>query len=366
VIRVSEALQYEPAKSGFYNQWFILPQALAVLAHSSYQHLLLRFINLESTEVLMKAKVALIVILLGLTGIANANHNDDSVLVDTLYAVHSLTHSIYHNMETDDYMCYPNSSSLEILYGRSSFIGPGIIEARSIVTFQTTPVPEGYHIHSAEISLYCDWYWDNSHDWIWPHYYLTPYQVLIDHIQFESILPVVFGQAALAENVAVLQDSAHIGWVRTDVTESYLDDLQQSRSYSQYRLHFHPDYDVTGYQVDYVVYSRGPDSPPKLIVTYQNEVSNSDEAYTPESFLIKRLYPLPVHGILNIELEEKHRGTASLSLYDLKGRLVNSYDKLNFHNGPVQLQLPECPSGIYFIKVKAGRESEIRRISVIK
>jgi len=299
-------------------------------------------------------------------GIVNAIQNEGSVLVDTLYAELSLTNSIFHNMQTDTYMFFPNYTTLEISYGRSGFGDPGIIEARAVASFPTVSVPFGYHVQRAEISLYCEWYWDNSIDTVWPHYYSTPYQVLIDHVQFASILPSVFGQAALAANVAVLQDSAYIGWIGTDVTNCYLANLQQSRTYSQYRLHFPPGYDVSGYQVDYVQYARLDGGIPKLVITYQQDVSNSDEVSPPESVLIKRLYPLPVRGVLSIELEEKRCSTAIIQLYDLKGRLVKCYDNLNFHNGPVQLHLPDCPSGIYYIKVKAGQKSEIRRITIIK
>jgi len=314
----------------------------------------------------MKRLLALMVLFLGIMGIVNAIQSENIVLVDTLYAELPLTNSIFHNMETDTYMYYPNYNSLGIHYGRSAYGGPGILEGRSVVTFPTVSVPIGFHIQRAEISLYCEWYLNNSEDWMWPYYYSSPYQVMIDHIHFDSILPVVFGQNALSPNVAVLQDSAYIGWVTTDVTNSYVDDVQQSRTYSQYRLHFPPGYDVTGYQADLAQYSRGPISPPKLIVTYQKDVSNSDDVSPPVSNVIKRLYPLPVREVLSIELEDKYNIAASIYLYDLKGRLVHVYDKLSFNSDPVHLQLPDCPSGIYFLKVESGLKKEIRRITILK
>ena len=314
----------------------------------------------------MKAKVALMVLFLGMLGIVNAIQSEGLVLVDTLYAELSLTNSIFHNMQTDTYMFYPNYTSLEIRYGRNGFGDPGIVEARAFVTFPIGSVPLGYHIHSAEISQYCEYYLNNSEDLIWPTYYSNPYQVMIDHIQFGSFLPSVFGQNALASNVAMLQDSGYIGWIGTDVTNSYLDDIQQERTHSQYRLHFPLGYDVVGYQADLVSYSRGPISPPKLIISYQEDVSNSDDVSPPVSSLIKRWYPLPVRGVLNIELQEKHRSTAMIYLYDLKGRLVHVYDKLSFNYDSVKLQFPECPSGIYFLKVESGHKRDVRRITIIK
>jgi len=289
----------------------------------------------------------------------------DIEIVDTLYAELSLTNSIFHNIESDTYLYYPHYNSLEISYGRSSIVGPGMIEGRGVASFQIDPVPLGYHIQSVEFQSYCCWYWDNSDDTVWPHYYSTPYQVMIDHIQFDTILPEVFGQNTLSPNVAVLQDSAYIGWVGTDVTGSYLDDLQQSRTFSQYRLHFPPGYDVVGSEVDLADYARGPGYP-RLRVSYRKDVSNSDEISQPISNMIKGLYPMPVHGVLNIEIEERYRSTVSIYLYDLKGRIINVYDGIRFNQYPVQINLPDCSSGIYFLKVKAGEKSEIRRITIIK
>jgi hypothetical protein len=314
----------------------------------------------------MKAKVALMVLFLGIMGIVNAIQSENIVLVDTLYAELSLTNSIFHNMLTDTYMYVPNYTSLEIRYGRNSFGNPGIVEARGVVSFHIPPLPMGYNVQSTIFQANCEWYWDNSNEDIWPHYYSTPYQVLLDHIQFDSISPAVFGQNALSPNVAVLQDSAYIGWVTTDVTNSYVDDVQQSRTYSQYRLHFPLGYDVVGYEADYIRYGRLDWGTPKLIITYQKNVSNSDDISPPVSSLIKRLYPLPVRGVLHIELEDKYYNAASIYLYDLKGRLVELYDDLNFQNDPIQFQLPDCPSGIYYMKVESGLKKEIRRITILK
>ena len=313
----------------------------------------------------MKTKTVLILLFVGMLGIAAATPKID-VKVDTLYAELALTNSIFHNMQTDTYMYYPNYSSLEIRFARSAWGDPGIIESRGVVTFPVCSVPIGYHIQRAEIHLYCFWYLNNSQDWIWPCYYSTPYHVMIDHMQFDSILPAVFGQTALTPNIAVVQDSAYIGWIGTDVTNCYLDDLQQSRTYSQYRLHFLEEYDVSGYQADLVQYGRGDWGTPIFIITYQQDVSNSDEVSPTVSSLVKRLYPLPARGVLNIELEDKHCNAASIYLYDLKGRLVYVYDKLNFNNDPVQLHLPDCSSGIYFLRVEAGQKSELKRITIFQ
>ncbi|MDZ4121506.1 MAG: T9SS type A sorting domain-containing protein, partial [Candidatus Cloacimonadaceae bacterium] len=299
-----------------------------------------------------------------LLGFAHAQ--DDRVIIDTLYAEYPLTNTIYYNMQTGVYRIFSNYTSLQISYGRSSWDDPGIQESRGFVTFTANPAPNGYYIQSAEIRAYCWWYVADSYSWTWPDYYATPYQVMLDHIEYDSFTPAVFGQTALESDIAVLQDSAYIGWLGTDVTGSYLDDIQQSRVYSQYRIRFPAGYDVSGYDADLVSYSRGPNAGPRLIVTYLKDVSNSDEVSPAITGLIKRMYPMPAHSVINIELDGKLNSTASVLVYDIKGRLVRVYRDLHIANDPLQLQLPDCPSGIYFIRVDNGTRSQVKKITLVR
>ena len=204
-------------------------------------------------------------------------YDDDSVLVDTIYCEpNPMTGAIYYNMDFHDYYHFPNISFLDIGYAYAQFIGSGIFEFRSFITFDTRPVPNDYIISSATLHLYCCYYWDNNIENIWPQYYSTIYTVNIDHIQYETIASSVFDIGSLTPNVGVLQDSAYVGWVSSPVTESYLDDIEQSREYSQFRLRFPPGHDILLYQGDYVGYSNNPSShspsDPHLIVIYHKPV----------------------------------------------------------------------------------------------
>jgi len=293
-------------------------------------------------------------------------NRDELVLVDTVCAVIPLTNSIFYNMQTNAYSYFPNYATLEIRYGRNGWGDPGIIEVRAFATFQTQAIPHNYYIYRAELQFYCTYFFDNSDELVWPQYYSIPYQVLIDHIQFESFLPEIFGQQALSPNIAVLQDSAYIGWVGTDITNSYLEDIQQSRAYSQYRLHFPQGYDVSGYEVDMVYYGRGPEASPKLILTYHKTVSNNDAVLPVHSDLINGIYPQPSRDVLNIEFIDKNTSSIDLSLYDLKGRLVHSETDIPILNGTTQLHITDYPSGIYYLKVTDRHRCQTRKFTIMK
>ncbi len=292
--------------------------------------------------------------------------DDQFVLVDTVYVeLAGLTGTIFYNMLDNTYVYYPNETSLSIGYGRSPWGNPGIREYRSLVTFQTRQIPTDYFIHSVILQAYCQYYVDNSEDLIWPHYYSTPYPVQVDHLSFATIAPEVFNLIPLSANVAVLQDSAYIGWIGTDITNSYLDDIQQSRTYSQYRWHFPPYYDVSGYAQDWVSYSKGPVASPKLIVTYHKTVSVSDETLPIQCDLINGIYPHPSRSILNIVFKDKNTSSIDINLYDLRGRLVHSESYIPILSGVIQFHINDYPSGIYFLKVTDRHRSQMKKITIV-
>ncbi len=298
-------------------------------------------------------------------------YRNESVLVDTIYSEPiPMTGAIFHNMDMNTYYHFPNEPSLIIAYGDRSMIGNGIEESRSFITFETMPVPNDYTISSVMLRLKCEYYWDGNIDLIWPHYYSTPYSVIIDHIQFDTIAPSVFDNGSLTSNVGVLQNSAYVGWVSYPVTESYHNDIEQSREYSQFRLRFPPGYDTGSYETDVVAYSNNPTSPhsynPHLIVTYQKIVSNSHEVEPMQNQLIKQIYPQPCRNSFNIEFMEKNNKNISLSLYDLRGRLVYSENNLKSKKGYFRIQNLDYPSGIYFLNVKDRKRSQVKKITIIK
>jgi hypothetical protein len=315
-------------------------------------------------EIIVETKSLLLVLLLFLSVLAYADRDVEIVFVDTVYWELNLSNTMMYNMQTGAYNG-GSSSSFSIGYGRSPWGDPGVREARAFMTFQTKPVPDECVLYRAELQSYCCRYSDNGEESIWPHYYDTPYPVIVDHMQFTALTPDVFYQTPLAANVAVLQDSAYIGWVGTDVTESYSDDFQQARTYTQYRFRFPPGYDVYGYAVDWVDYVRG-DGYPRLILSYTQPVSNSDPVTPVQTELIKQIYPLPARDVVNIELTDKDIDQLKVSLYDLKGRLIHSEANRQLSNGMARLDIPVCPSGMYILKVEDRSRKQIRKITVIR
>ena len=62
----------------------------------------------------------------------------------------------------------------------------------------------------------------------------------------------------------------------------------------------------------------------------------------------------------------KENKPINLSLYDLRGRLVHSEINVAKKNGIAKIPTLDYPSGIYFLKVKDGNKSEVRKITILK
>jgi hypothetical protein len=312
----------------------------------------------------LETKSLLLIVLLFLRALAYGDRNVEIVFVDTVYTELALSNTLMYNMTNNTCGYWPNNPSLEISYGRN-WNDTYMYEFRAVMTFLVKPVPIGCILYQAELQSYCELYNDGYYGNAWPCYYDIPYPVIVDHIQFSSLAPDVFNLTSLAANVAVLQDSAYIGWVGTDVTGSYLDDIQQARTYTQYRLRFPAGYDVTGYGVDIASYARGAGYP-RLILSYTQPVSNSDSVIPIQTELIKQIYPLPAREVLNIKLTEKDIDQVKVSLYDLRGRLIYFEANSPLSNGMVKLDLPACPSGLYILKVEDGLRKQIKKIAIFR
>lgn len=80
------------------------------------------------------------------------------------------------------------------------------------------------------------------------------------------------------------------------------------------------------------------------------------------------IYPNPASGIVNIAFILSEPGEVTLEVFDLTGRYVSTiaHDVFEEDGNEVTWDASTIHQGIYFIKMKAGSYSAIKRISVIK
>jgi hypothetical protein len=242
-------------------------------------------------------------------------------------------------------------------------------EYRSIMSFDTQQVPEEYAISSAILYMKCSYYHDDTDGNIWPMYYNTPYPVRCDHISFgPTLVNSAFWCEPLDANIGTLQDSAYVGWVGLNVTESYVEDVQMVREFSQYRFYlpWGPD-TLTGYNIIGYLTQRwdfDPSNGQKLEVSYVSTVDNQDNVVEPETTV--QIYPQPANAWIQVKVMQSPYNTFDMDLYNLKGQLISKYRNLNNTPEGSRITLPDLDPGVYLVRVTNGKQSTIDKITVIK
>ena len=88
----------------------------------------------------------------------------------------------------------------------------------------------------------------------------------------------------------------------------------------------------------------------------------------PENFMLLQNYPNPFNPTTNIEFRLSHAGPATLSVYDVLGRLVAVLVNENLTAGSYRVPFggSQLASGIYYYRLVAGSFSETKRMLLVK
>lgn len=78
------------------------------------------------------------------------------------------------------------------------------------------------------------------------------------------------------------------------------------------------------------------------------------------------IYPNPSSAVFNVVLELSHTVPVEISVYSITGQTIAVSPKENPANGSYQIDMGAEAEGVYFVKVKAGDNSLIRRITLVR
>jgi len=137
---------------------------------------------------------------------------------------------------------------------------------RGFVSFDITSIPSGSVITEATLRLYQTKTTGSP--------YTAGGSLKVDHLTYgDSLDSSDYGMAALSSGFTTLTSNGTVEWKDANVTERVKDDLTNSRSTSQFRIHFQTELtggDVTG---DFAYFesaenSEGTGNTPQLVVKY--------------------------------------------------------------------------------------------------
>jgi len=93
-----------------------------------------------------------------------------------------------------------------------------------------------------------------------------------------------------------------------------------------------------------------------------------DEIVNPHSFGIKTISPNPFNSVSRLTFDLSNDGLVNLGLYDVDGRrildLTNGHLSAGSHS--ISIDGSDLASGLYFMRLRAGSQSDSRKITLIK
>jgi len=97
------------------------------------------------------------------------------------------------------------------------------------------------------------------------------------------------------------------------------------------------------------------------ILTYNNPFATVSKSIAANTL---RVYPNPSHDQVIVIPELPLEGEVTVRLVSPTGRLLPLRSQVE--NGNLNVSLPLCPSGIYFLKIESGERSYVQKISIVE
>jgi len=100
---------------------------------------------------------------------------------------------------------------------------------------------------------------------------------------------------------------------------------------------------------------------------------STQELAIPDHFFLEQNYPNPFNPSTTIRFGLPDRGAASLTIYDIRGRLVSSWEMSELDAGwhsyqwlGRDLQGQTVAAGVYLVRIQAGSESQMIKMLLLK
>ena len=313
------------------------------------------------------------------------------IVSDTLYSDYNLDGGIAYQYELNNYLIHQGT-------GNAGSVGDGYNiylfnwqYSRGYYTFSLDEIPydsAGFDLISATFQLFQYFSTGNNENGVYPIWDIpggdTNYCYL-DHVDYGNSLDVsdwtagdIDSNQTLYPLYTIVTTTPDTGFRNIDVTELVLDDINNFRDKSQFRIYFPigTDYDQWWDGVGFsgipypLMYRR-----PKLIIEHQTLSIDDDNNQNsePEYFYIENAYPNPFNSSITIEYQINKSDEYQLLVYDIKGRTINILRSKFHSHGLYKAQWigktqsgSDAPNGIYFIKLMGRDNNKIFKINLLK
>ena len=293
-------------------------------------------------------------------------------IIDTVYSTPELDGNINYTYDINQYWvstvpnvfsCGDGWGGLELNYWWE----------RAYVSFPLPEIPVGFDLQSAYIYLYQHTAFGNNESGVFPIWDIYPppdtTECILDHIDYGYSLDIEDWTAGnpgdpqtFHTNIGILSDNAVYEYKTMDVTEYVMDDYNNNRDKTQYRIRFwiNTDWD-DWWDVLTFISGNWTENRPYIRLVFSN-VGVIEENLSSNNFL--NTYPNPFNSEVNIEYS-MDCSKNNLEIYNIKGQKV--YSQMNLPvSGSLVWKCEDHKSGIYIVKISNSKQKYVKKITYLK
>ena len=305
-------------------------------------------------------------------------------IIDSVYATPELDGDIIFSQ--NDQICYVNNWMYDMGVGDS---GESLVASdpnsiiRSYVSFELPQLPVGYELDSVYIRLYQFYSVGDGNIFgiqePYPLFYGEELPCIMDHIDYGDMLDIsdwTIGDAGdpgtLQSDIGCISDNGDDGYRYLDITQYLLDDYNNDRYQTQYRIRFEVDTDwdsltdALGFLTSFDDFEHDP-----MIMLFYKSISSIDDDINEEIYNISA-YPNPFINSTTISFTARQGQVREIGVYNLKGQLLRT---LGFSVSDLGFSAEwdgrdksgyDMSNGIYLIRIEGKDVNVIRKVMKIR
>jgi hypothetical protein len=252
---------------------------------------------------------------------------------------------------------------------------------RGFIAFDIPCIPSNYILESAILNIFQSLSVGNDIIGEYPIFNMQTGIIeppcFIEHLDYGYTLDETDFFLTPLHFIGTISDTPEEGWRSIEVTEYVLDDIENTRPFTQYRLRLSLDTDNDSFMD--ALYFRGGDSPtdqdPFIVLIYEQE-NNIDDDYCLGNLVEFSNYPNPFNPETTISFKISCRDAkdTEIVIYNIKGQIIKTFpisnSSLQISNQVVwdgrDSNGKRVGSGIYFYKISAGKSSAMKKMLLLK
>ena len=293
-----------------------------------------------------------------------------NTIIDTVYSIPELDGGIFYVINNGIYM-------VDNTYG-AFYVGDwwgaiqGSVEfGRGFLAYPLPDIPQNYSLNSATLFVFQNGSIGNDEEGIYPIFNLASGDVeppcLIEHLDYGNYLDESDFSLPALHPADTISTTPEQDWRSLEVTDWVIDDIQNSRPYTQSRLRLSLNYD-TDYLMDLLCFRSANSTEYKPFMIYEYIAdSSADEDYPVVEQKKIYIYPNPVNGNSKIDYFLSKQQHITIDLYNIRGQKISNLFSGLCKSGrnEISLNIANLSNGIYFLKLEKNEYKSITKKIVI-